>query len=64
MFSFSVEPALPKDGCGWVITLTNQSTGQQKVFKKAGSWPVSSLIEHMSSLTERQCEDFFNKEKK
>jgi hypothetical protein len=48
---------------GFVITLTQTQTGATKVFKLA-TGNRQSLVQHMNTLTDSQCEQWFNATKK
>jgi hypothetical protein len=45
---------------GSTVTLFQTESGKTKVFKIAASGSVAGLINHMNSLTDTLCEQFFN----
>lgn len=49
---------------GFTIVLTQVATGATKIFKQAGGGNGESLFNHMLSLTDSQCEQWFNVAKK
>jgi len=54
-YSFSIE-----HGEGTTITLTQTATGKTKVFFLAGVRPVEPLTDHLNSLTDDLCSQWFN----
>lgn len=45
---------------GVTITLTQVETGKTKVFWQAGARDIDGAYNHMCSLTDSQCEQWFN----